>query len=1054
VASTPSLEVVRVRPGPTATAWLGRRIRELQEGDPLRPVTVVVPGHHLGLHLRRRLAGEGYAGVRFSVLAQLAEALGAARLAAEGRSPLTTVTRAALIRRALRTAGEVLSRSADQAGLVDLVAALALELRRRGDPGADTRRILDSSTTTARAALHAIAEYERSRAEAGLYDEVDLLEAAAAAVERGDGAGVAGDFGVVVVHLPARLDAPDALLLRALARHTPVVVALPALDAGGEAEAAARLGVDLAITSVPSATLSTTAIAVIAGDPIEEVRAAVRDVLAAMEGDHAVPLHRAAIVHADDETYGSALRDTLRAAGITPVALGGRPLADSVAARGLLGLIRLREQDFARPAVLAWLSGLPHRRGVLRSQARWDQLSRDSGVVRGADQWQARLTEFAESRARRLGRLEAEADAATAEARRAAIERDIDDAHRIAEQVAAIDVATRPPEEPTWEAHVSWALALRDHFLTADDAWSPEDQEASQMVEEVVRGLAAAHDIEPTVSIGVFLRALEDGMRTRRRPEGRLGSGVVIGPHRLVLGMDFDSVHVLGAIEAGFPGTAPIDPLLAGDPLERRALQEAQSRRDWLAALAAGDGGDVIVSAPAVDSEGRAVYPSPWLLELLADGGVPPPATAVRTGTVTHPRLRRVGTASPALAGVTPLNLAERREWEAVVAHRAGADLALTALAGREDLPLGRALHMVRARRSSRLTEFDGNVSGVAELPLVARGLTGTAQSASGVQTWAICPFHFLLGRVLGVVGTEDVEEERWWQIDAAERGTLIHRILERFFTEVASSGHPAPGVAYGAADVHRLEAIATEEFGVAAARGVLGHPLVWENARATILADLRTLLREDAEQRGAGGWRPAHLEQAFGMAPDGTSWPQVTVTLPDGRSIALRGYIDRVDRNDEAVRVIDYKTGRDPGTKVSIINRLDGGRAVQLPLYARALRDRERAEGRPAPEVTALYWYCTSRGKFHQREVRVDDEVEATLTDVLAGIDAGARAGCFPAVPGPFQEHFGSFENCSFCDYNTLCASGRDSIEAAKRADPAVAPYRALQPDVPEDEV
>jgi len=57
------------------------------------------------------------------VLAQLAEALGAARLAADGRAPLTAVTRAALVRRALRTAGEVLSGSADQAGLVDLVAA-------------------------------------------------------------------------------------------------------------------------------------------------------------------------------------------------------------------------------------------------------------------------------------------------------------------------------------------------------------------------------------------------------------------------------------------------------------------------------------------------------------------------------------------------------------------------------------------------------------------------------------------------------------------------------------------------------------------------------------------------------------------------------------------------------------------------------------------------------------------------------------------------------------------------------------------------------------------
>jgi RecB family exonuclease len=1046
VASTPSPEVVRVRPGPTSTAWLIGRIRELQAGDPLRPVTVVIPGHQLGLHLRRRLAGEGYASVRYLVLAQLAEALGAARLAAEGRGPLTAVTRAALVRRALRSAGEVLAGSADQAGLVDLVAALALELRRRGDLPADTRRILGTGTATARAALHAIAEYERLRGVARKYDEVDLLEAAAAALEAGGAAGVAGNLGTLLVHLPTRVDGPEARLIRALAGHTQVVVAPPDLDVAGGAELAARLGVDLPTTAIPAAAPPAGTV-VIAADPIDEVRAAVRGVLAAMEGERAVPLHRAAIVYADEDTYGTALRDTLRAAGITPVALAGRPLADSAAARGLLGLIRLREQEWSRPAVLAWLSGLPHRGGVLRSQARWDQLSRDAGAVRGADQWRSRLTQLADSRARQLAHLEATGD--LNDGRRAAIQRDIDDAHGIAEQVAAIDLATRPPLESTWTAHVSWALALRDRFVAPDSAWTAEDQEASQMVEEVVRGLSAAHDIEPTVSVGAFLRALEDGLRTRRRPDGRLGSGVVIGPLRLLLGMDFDSVHILGAVEGTFPGTLPVDPLLAGDPLEQRAQQEAQSRRDWLSALAAGDGGEVVVSAPATDSEGRAVYPSPWLLELLVGDGTPLSATAVRTGTVTHPRLHRVGAAAP--GGGTPLHVGERREQEAAAAHRAGIDLSHTALARRDDLPLGRALETVRDRRSDRLTAFDGNVAAVAGLPLIAHGLTGSGQSATGIQTWAVCPFHFFMGRVLWVAGTEDVEDERWWQIDAAEKGSLIHKILERFFGEVAASGRPEPGATYGPEDVRRIEAIAAEEFENAAARGVIGHPLVWDNQRAVILADLRTLLRLDAEQRGAGGWRPAHLEQGFGMGE--AAWPAVTVTLPDGRGVVLRGFIDRVDRAEGAFRVIDYKSGRDSKMDVSAANRLDGGRAVQLALYARAIRDQERTEGRPVPAVSALYWFCTTRGNFRQRQMAAGDDTDAALDEVVAGIDAGVRAGCFPQVPGAYQDHWGTWENCTYCEYDGLCPTGRDSLAEAKSTDPARAPYRALQADQPGDE-
>src|SRR5487761_339114 len=1045
--------IVLVRAGPAATAWVAQRIQKLQAGDPLRPVAGGVPSHHAGLHLRRRLAAEGYATVRFMVLAQLAEALGARRLAAEGSAPLTAVTRDALIRGALRVSGGPLAQNAEQAGLVDRIAALAADLRRRAEQAADTGRILATGTATSRAAVRAIAEYERRRLENRLYEQVDLLEGAAAAVEGGAGEAVLRDVGAVVVHLPARLDAPEAALLRSLARHSAVVVALPAVDGMDDAMAAARLGVEPPTAAVAGSVPQATARVVIASDPIEEVRAAVRDVLAALERDVPVPLHRTAIVYRDEETYGAVLRDTLRVAGIVPAVLGGRPLLESVAASGLLGLIRLRDQDFARPTVLAWLSGLPHESGVLRTQARWDLLSRIAGVVRGAGQWRNRLTELGAARAQVLRQLDADRDDPTVEARCASIERDIEDARRIVKQVAAIDLVSHPPAQATWQAYVEWALRLRDEFLTPDAAWSAEDREASQMVEEVVRGLAAAQEVEPTVSVAVFLRALEGGLRARRRPEGRLGSGVVIGAHRLLLAMDFDRVHVLGVVEASFPAAMPVDPLLADDPLRRREEHEARERRDWLVALAAADGGEVLVSVPLVDSEGRAVYPSPWLLELLADGGSPPPATAVRAGTFSPPRLRRAGGGDRGTAGATPLHLAERREWEAAAAHRAGLDLTMTPLARRDDLPLGRALSVVRARRSARLTEFDGNLAADIDLSLIARGLSGEAQSASGVQTWATCPFRFLLGRVLVVAPTEDVEDERWWQIDAAERGSLIHRILEQFFAEVAQSGQPPPGVAYADEDVRRMEAIAAEEFALLARRGAAGHPLVWENERAAILADLRTLLRHDAEQRGAGQWRPAHLEQPFGIDSAEGSWPPVTVALPDRRSMTLRGFIDRVDRGDGGLLVIDYKTGRDVRVEVSAANRLSGGRALQLPLYARAARDRERAEGRPAPTTNALYWFCTTRGGFAQRPVAVDDGVEAALDDILSRIDSGVRSGCFPQVPGEFDDFRGSCKNCQYCDYDSLCPAGRDTLAAVKAGDAGLEPYRALQPEPREGE-
>ncbi|HEX6491858.1 MAG TPA: PD-(D/E)XK nuclease family protein, partial [Candidatus Dormibacteraeota bacterium] len=421
-----------------------------------------------------------------------------------------------------------------------------------------------------------------------------------------------------------------------------------------------------------------------------------------------------------------------------------------------------------------------------------------------------------------------------------------------------------------------------------------------------------------------------------------------------------------------------------------------------------------------------------------------PRASAVRAGTASHPRLRRAG----GVAG-TPLSIAERREWEAAAAWADGRDLSRTALGRRDDLALGRVLEAARARRSPDLTEFDGHLAAVAHLPLIARGLSGPAQSATGIETWSTCPFHHLMGRVLAVSPTEDVDDDRWWQIDAAERGTLVHAILERFFREVAETGRPAPGSPYLDEDVRRIEEIAVEAFRDAEARGIVGHPLVWANERAAILADLRTLLREDAEQRGEGGWRPAHLEQAFGFDDDPASWPAVTVPLADGRTAVLRGRIDRVDVDERGgARVIDYKTGSAKKVEITAANLLEHGRRLQLPIYGRAVRDRVRGAGGPAPQTTSLYWYATVKGGFSQAGLPVDGAIEDALADVLGRIDAGVRAGCFPQVPGDFEEWWGSCENCGFCPYDSLCPASREVLAASKSQSPRLAPYHALDPD------
>ncbi len=82
---------------------LARQIAELKDGDPLGPVTVVVPSNHAAVAARRALAANdrGIVNVTFLTLHRLAERLGGPALARAGRRPVSVPVIAAAVRAVL-----------------------------------------------------------------------------------------------------------------------------------------------------------------------------------------------------------------------------------------------------------------------------------------------------------------------------------------------------------------------------------------------------------------------------------------------------------------------------------------------------------------------------------------------------------------------------------------------------------------------------------------------------------------------------------------------------------------------------------------------------------------------------------------------------------------------------------------------------------------------------------------------------------------------------------------------------------------------------------------
>jgi hypothetical protein len=263
--------------------------------------------------------------------------------------------------------------------------------------------------------------------------------------------------------------------------------------------------------------------------------------------------------------------------------------------------------------------------------------------------------------------------------------------------------------------------------------------------------------------------------------------------------------------------------------------------------------------------------------------------------------------------------------------------------------------------------------------------------------------------------------------MDAATRGSLIHDILHRFFSEQKERGRPREREAWTPGDAELLMQFADEALAAAEERGLTGLSVYSAREARTIKADLRRFLEEDTLFRQETGAVPSQFEADI---------PEKQVA-----GVTLKGVVDRVDMTPDGRKawVIDYKTGGlYDFQEITEDDPLAGGKKLQLPVYSAAAPDAE--------EVRALYWFITKKGEFRTVEYPTSpgrpDVFEQTLESILAGI----RAGSFPAVSGEDNERYGKFDNCGFCDYDRICSRRRDIELAAKEADESLTPWRAVR--------
>lgn len=963
-----------------------------RRNDALLPVTVIVPSHASGLQLRRRLAElVPFAAVRFETLPRVAELLAGGALAAAGRSPLARPIGDYVAEQVARESQGVLAGVAELPGYARALRLIFRRLRRGGIRRAEEAGALESTQ-----AGEILRLYDRFReATAVFYDDEDLLDEAAATARDGR-AGVLADLGALYVVPPGAQSAGADALLAALREVVPQYVDLGEPDCD------------------PAASF------VLAPDPASEAREVVREVLSALETG--TPLHEIAVFHGADAAYPRLLREAFAAAGVVTVPLPGVPLIETRAGRGVLALALLPERDFSRTAAMEALSVAPVRARLPAGEepvralpAAWDRVSREAGITKDGNQWAGRLTAL-------IADLDSSIqyhDGAGNEARANAARYDRDRARELRDVMDALIARLQPLCEPQPAASFikSFTEAVKDYL-------DPEAHALTEVLDEIEQ-LGTVGAVGGSFSLATFGQALRANLEAAVIRPASLGEGVVVADYRLAAGLRFQRVILCGAYEGSLP-SGPGSEVLLEDAtwtrlgerhplIEDKALRIERALESARRAVTAAGTGGVVWTAPLREPGGtREYYPSPLMRAAASrmDAGIVT-AADLRGHAAAEDWLRRGQ--SPLAAMLTgPLTQRAEAAYRWAIGQRRRGDWFDQ---GNRHWP---AVSMLRARRSRVFTVWDGNLSALEDESWLE---LRRAVSPTSLENYAECGFRYFARYLLGLNAIEEPEERE--MMDAAARGSLIHKILERFFAAQRENGRPRPYEPWRDEDAALLMRFADEELAGAEERGLTGLDIYSRHEARTIKADLRRFLAEDTVFRQGTGAVPVQLEAPI---------PETQIA-----GVTLRGFVDRVDMTEDKKQawVIDYKSGaaRDYKEEITAEDPFARGRRLQLPTYLAAAREAE--------EARALYWFITQRGGFEFVRYDPPPGGEAAFERVLTAIVTGIRAGSFPAVPGEDNEYYGRFDNCRYCDYDRICSRRRDHEHAAKQGDELVAPWR-----------
>ncbi len=662
--------------------------------------------------------------------------------------------------------------------------------------------------------------------------------------------------------------------------------------------------------------------------------------------------------------------------------------------------------------------------GSFQSPRRWERLLVDAAVLGGRHRWEKRLDGLAVEITLKLREL---ADEEIAKRRRLEKQRrQLDNLKRFS--LPVIEALAELPREATWGVWLGALGQLAGRVL--------------RFPEKVLKVLA---DLQPLDRVGPVTldevrRVLEDRLSLlRTEPPARRYGSVFVATVAEARGRAFDTVFLPGLAEGLFPRRATEDPLLldtyreklnAASPDARLPTQrERVARERLLLRIAAGAARQrLVVSYPNLDPiQGRARVPSFYALDVLraAEGRLPDLRRLEARAAKESASL--LGWAAPR----SPERAVDDAEFDlstlAGLIHRDAADAVSRGRFMLEANPaLMRSLRSRYLRWRRKFTWADGlvNPDETTREALAKSRLGERSYSATALQSYAACPYRFLLYAILRLRPRDEVAQLE--QLDPLTRGSLFHEVQYELYSTLRAKGL-LPMSDGRLQELFDLADAALDEVADRYREKLApAIPRVYESEIEGLRTDLRGWIKTVVSSGET--WRPAYFELSFGLPLDGDHDP---ASHREPARVAgdklLRGSIDVVEADDAkgTLRVTDHKTGKPLRRKKNV--KIGGGETLQPLLYALAA---ERMLERPVD--AGRLFYCTRRGEYEVVNVPVDDASRKDVVSVLETVDAAVGDGFLPAAPRE--------KACRWCDYQMVCGPseelrvGRKSKQALVR--------------------